>query len=145
MRTDFPNRSITMLQYLFSSGKRSVTYSLFPLNIEKDDLIYCSRFSFSSRYYSIFKYINLIALTQVNAIFCNYRNINFLKYPISLLPIIVYILGADVMIHIGANPFLSVNILFNNFFAIQTFLPVAVLCLIAFNCLKKYCKNLQYS
>lgn len=67
------------------------------------------------------------------------------NFAIFALPIIVYILGADVMIHIGANPFLSVNILFNNFSAIQTFLPVAVLCLIAFNCLKKYCKNLQYS
>jgi hypothetical protein len=36
--------------------------------------------------YSIFKYINLIAFTKVNEIFCNYKNINFWEYPISLIP-----------------------------------------------------------
>ena len=62
------------------------------------------------------------------------------NFAVFALPIIVYILGADIMINIGANPFLSVNALFNNFSLIQTFLPIVVMCLTAFNCLK----NLQY-
>ncbi len=36
--------------------------------------------------YSIFRYINLIAFTKVNEIFCNYKNINFWEYPITLIP-----------------------------------------------------------
>lgn len=36
--------------------------------------------------YSIFRYINLISLTKVNEIFCNYKNINFWEYPIPLIP-----------------------------------------------------------
>ena len=62
------------------------------------------------------------------------------NFAVFALPIIVYILGADIMINIGANPFLSVNALFNNFSLIQIFLPIVVMCLTAFNCLK----NLQY-
>ena len=36
--------------------------------------------------YSIFKYINLIAFTRGNDIFCNFKNINFWGYPIPLIP-----------------------------------------------------------
>lgn len=36
--------------------------------------------------YSIFRYINLISLTKVNEIFCNYKNINFWDYPVPLIP-----------------------------------------------------------
>lgn len=36
--------------------------------------------------YSIFRYINLISLTKVNEIFCNYKNINFWEYPVPLIP-----------------------------------------------------------
>ena len=36
--------------------------------------------------YSIFRYINVIAFTKVNEIFCNYKNINFWEHPISLIP-----------------------------------------------------------
>lgn len=36
--------------------------------------------------YSIFRYINLISFTEVNEIFCNYKNINFFGYPIPLIP-----------------------------------------------------------
>lgn len=36
--------------------------------------------------YSFFRYINLIAFTKVNEIFCNYKNINFWEYPITLIP-----------------------------------------------------------
>ena len=35
--------------------------------------------------YSIFRYINLIAFTKVNEIFCNYKNINFFDYPVPLI------------------------------------------------------------
>lgn len=37
--------------------------------------------------YSIFRYINIISLTKVNEIFCNYKNINFWEYPIPLIPV----------------------------------------------------------
>lgn len=37
--------------------------------------------------YSIFRYINLISFTKVNEIFCNYKNINFWNYPITLIPV----------------------------------------------------------
>ncbi|MCR5016306.1 MAG: hypothetical protein K6A75_07020 [Ruminococcus sp.] len=36
--------------------------------------------------YSIFRYINLVAFTKVNEIFCNYKNINFFEYPVPLIP-----------------------------------------------------------
>ena len=36
--------------------------------------------------YSIFRYIDLIAFTKVNEIFCNYKNINFFEYPVPLIP-----------------------------------------------------------
>lgn len=36
--------------------------------------------------YSIFRYINLIAFTKVNEVFCNYKNINFFEYPVPLIP-----------------------------------------------------------
>ena len=36
--------------------------------------------------YSIFRYINIIAFTKVNEIFCNYKNINFFEYPVPLIP-----------------------------------------------------------
>ena len=36
--------------------------------------------------YSIFRYINLVAFTKVNDIFCNYKNINFFEYPVPLIP-----------------------------------------------------------
>ena len=35
--------------------------------------------------YSIFRYINIIAFTKVNEIFCNYKNINFFEYPVPLI------------------------------------------------------------
>jgi len=35
---------------------------------------------------SIFRYINLISLTRVNDIFCNFKNINFFGYPVPLIP-----------------------------------------------------------
>lgn len=35
--------------------------------------------------YSIFRYINVIAFTKVNEIFCDYKNINFFEYPIPLI------------------------------------------------------------
>ena len=36
--------------------------------------------------YSIFRYINLIAFTKVNEVFCNYKNINFFELPVPLVP-----------------------------------------------------------
>jgi len=36
--------------------------------------------------YSIFHYINIIAFTNVNEVFCNYKNINFFEYPVPLIP-----------------------------------------------------------
>lgn len=36
--------------------------------------------------YSIFRYINLIAFTRGNDIFCNFKNINFWGYPVPLIP-----------------------------------------------------------
>ncbi|MCR5707052.1 MAG: hypothetical protein K6G82_02130 [Ruminococcus sp.] len=36
--------------------------------------------------YSVFRYINLIAFTKVNEVFCNYKNINFFEYPVPLIP-----------------------------------------------------------
>lgn len=36
--------------------------------------------------YSIFRYINLIAFTKVNEIFCNFKNINFFERPVPLIP-----------------------------------------------------------
>ncbi len=36
--------------------------------------------------YSIFRYVNLVSLTKVNEIFCNYKNINFWEYPVPLIP-----------------------------------------------------------
>ncbi|PWJ09864.1 hypothetical protein [Ruminococcus flavefaciens] len=36
--------------------------------------------------YSVFHYINIIAFTKVNEIFCNYKNINFFEYPVPLIP-----------------------------------------------------------
>lgn len=36
--------------------------------------------------YSIFKYINLIAFTKTDKIFCNYRNINVFNYPVDVIP-----------------------------------------------------------
>lgn len=36
--------------------------------------------------YSIFRYINLIAFTKVNEVFCNYKNINFFEQPVPLVP-----------------------------------------------------------
>ncbi len=36
--------------------------------------------------YSFFRYINIIAFTKVNEIFCNYKNINFFEYPVPLIP-----------------------------------------------------------
>ncbi|MCD7811510.1 MAG: hypothetical protein LUG91_06630 [Ruminococcus sp.] len=47
--------------------------------------------------YSIFRYINLISLTKVNEIFCNYKNINFWEYPVPLIPTSI---GAVVVISI---------------------------------------------
>lgn len=49
--------------------------------------------------YSIFRYINLISLTKVNEIFCNYKNINFWEYPVPLIPTSI---GAVVVISIVA-------------------------------------------
>lgn len=45
--------------------------------------------------YSIFRYINLIAFTRGNDIFCNFKNINFWGYPVPLIPTSV---GAIVLI-----------------------------------------------
>ena len=36
--------------------------------------------------FSIFRYINLIAFTRSNEIFCNFKNINFFEYPVALIP-----------------------------------------------------------
>lgn len=56
--------------------------------------------------YSIFRYINLISLTKVNEIFCNYKNINFWEYPVPLIPTSI---GAVVVISavcVGLSAFL---------------------------------------
>ena len=42
--------------------------------------------------YSIFRYINLIAFTKVNEVFCNYKNINFFEQPVPLVPTAVFAL-----------------------------------------------------
>lgn len=47
--------------------------------------------------YSIFRYINLISLTKVNGIFCNYKNINFWEYPVPLIPVSI---GAVIVISV---------------------------------------------
>lgn len=36
--------------------------------------------------FSMFHYINLIAFTRGNEIFCNFKNINFFAYPVALIP-----------------------------------------------------------
>lgn len=36
--------------------------------------------------YSIFRYINLIAFTKTDEIFCNYKNINVFNYPVAVIP-----------------------------------------------------------
>lgn len=56
--------------------------------------------------YSIFRYINLISLTKVNEIFCNFKNINFWEYPVPLIPTSI---GAVVVISaicVGLSAFL---------------------------------------
>lgn len=56
--------------------------------------------------YSIFRYINLISLTKVNEIFCNFKNINFWESPVPLIPTSV---GAVVVISavcVGSSVFL---------------------------------------
>ncbi len=56
--------------------------------------------------YSIFRYINLVAFTKVNEIFCNYKNINFFEYPVPLIPTST----AALFLITGACGFLSANL-----------------------------------
>lgn len=50
--------------------------------------------------YSIFRYVNIIAFTKTNEIFCNFKNINFFEYPIPLIPTSM---GAMAVIMLGST------------------------------------------
>ncbi len=76
---------VALLSFIAIFSKNTVTFygiSAFVLVIE--GLLYQLIHPLSV--YSIFRYINVIAFTKVNEIFCNYKNINFWEYPISLIP-----------------------------------------------------------
>lgn len=49
------------------------------------------------------------------------------NFAIFVLPVIMYLLGADIMVNTGFNPLLSVNALLNNFSIIQLVFPVVIL------------------
>lgn len=49
------------------------------------------------------------------------------NFAVFALPLVIYLLGADVMVNIGFNPLLSVNALLNNFSIVQLVFPVAIL------------------
>ncbi|MGN0621611.1 MAG: hypothetical protein ACI4I9_07070 [Porcipelethomonas sp.] len=54
-----------------------------------------------------------------------------INFAVFALPVIVYLLGAKFTVNLGFNPFLSVNVLFNDFSVIQILIPAVTAVLIA--------------
>ena len=76
---------VALLSLIAIFSKNTVTfYGISAFVLEMEGLLYQLIHPLSV--YSIFRYINVIAFTKVNEIFCNYKNINFWEYPISLIP-----------------------------------------------------------
>lgn len=49
-----------------------------------------------------------------------------INFAVFALPIIIYLLGAKIMVNAGFNSLLSVNVMFNSFSAVQVGIPVIV-------------------
>lgn len=52
--------------------------------------------------------------------------IYIINFAVFALPIIIYLLGAKIMVNAGFNSLLSVNVMFNSFSAVQIGIPVIV-------------------
>ena len=61
-----------------------------------------------------------------------------INFAVFALPVIIYLLGAKLIVNLGFNPILSVNVMFNDFSVLQIIVPVITFVGIVVSQLKKF-------